>query len=363
MAAGGKKPSRIIIYIVLIVILAFVLVFILVSRNKGTATQQTTNQATQVPVGDMVNIVVTTQSIAQGVVITQDVLTTIPYPRKDLVEGTFFTDMTAVVGKRARYNLDARIPLTSSMVVDVPTASMASFLIPQGMTAYSIPITNDNSVSFAPQVGDHIMIIGCLSLVRLDQSFQTRLPNWTSTILLPGPDPKGGPSTAVMDILTAGAGAVQGRVDIDPNLNQPLYVVPSEAQRPSYSCNTVISDAVVLKVGEFSQTEATAPASGATSTSSTTGTTAGEVVAAPVTPDHITIIVSPQDAVTLTYLRQVGVPLTLALRSAGDLQSINTSSVTMQYVMDQKNIQLPAQLPYGIYPTARDLQLESLSTH
>jgi hypothetical protein len=52
----------------------------------------------------------------------------------------------------------------------------------------------------------------------------------------------------------------------------------------------------------------------------------------------------------------------LALRSAGDLQTINTSSVTMQFVMDQKNIQLPAQLPYGIFPTNRDLLLESLGT-
>jgi pilus assembly protein CpaB len=242
------------------------------------------------------------------------------------------------------------------MIVDVPTGSMTSFLIPQGMTAYSIAIDTENSVSFAPQQGDHVMVIGCLSLVRLDQSFQTRLPNWTSTITLPGPDPKGGPSTAVMTILTAGSPSVEGRVEIDPNLNQPLYVVPSEAQRPSYSCNTVIPDAVVLKVGEFSQEGATVPTTGQTQT--TTGQTE---TTTSTTPDHITLIVSPQDAVTLTYLRQVGVPLSLALRSAGDLQSINTSSVTMQYVMDQKNIQLPAQLPYGIYPTARDLYLESLS--
>jgi hypothetical protein len=34
----------------------------------------------------------------------------------------------------------------------------------------------------------------------------------------------------------------------------------------------------------------------------------------------------------------------------------------MQFVMDQKNIQLPAQLPYGIFPTNRDLDLESLGT-
>ena len=357
MAAGGKKSNRIIIYIVLIVVLAVVLVLVLVSRNKATLTQQVSNQPTPIPVGDMVNIVITTQAITQGVVINQDVLTTIPYPRNQLVEGTFFTDLNSVIGKRARYNLDARVPLTSSMVVDVPTGSMASFLIPAGMTAYSIAIDNNNSVSFAPQVGDHVMVIGCLSLVRLDQSFQTMLPNWTSTITLPGPDPKGGPSTAVMNILTAGGASEQGRVEIDPNLNQPLYVVPSGSQRPSFSCNTVISDAVVLYVGEFPLQGATVPSTDQSQT--TAGGT--PIVTTPTIPDHVTLIVSPQDAVTLEYLRQVGVPLALALRSAGDLQTINTSSVTMQFVMDQKNIQLPAQLPYGIYPTTRDQFLDSLN--
>jgi pilus assembly protein CpaB len=356
MAAGGKKSNRIIIYVVLIIILAVVLVLILVSRNKAP-TQQVTNQPTPVPLGEMVDIIITTQAISQGVVISPDVLTTIPYPRNQLVEGTFFTDINSVVGKRARYNLDARVPLTESMVVDVPTGSMTSFLIPVGMTAYSIAIDKDNSVSFAPQVGDHVMVIACLSLVRLDQTFQSMLPNWTSTITLPGPDPKGGPSTAVMNIVTSGSSQVQGRVEIDPNLNQPLYVVPSGAQRPSYSCNTVIPDAVVLKVGEFSQESATVPTTDQTqTTTSQTGTTT------PTTPDHMTIIVSPQDAVMLTYFDQIGVSVSLALRSAGDLQSINTSSVTMQFVMDQKNIQLPAQLPYGIFPTNRDLDLESLGT-
>ncbi len=359
MAAGGKKSNRIIIYVVLILVLAVVLVLVLVSRNKAP-TQQVSNQPTPVPLGEMVNIVITTQTISQGVVISPDVLTTIPYPRNQLVEGTFFTDINSVVGKRARYNLDARVPLTASMVVDVPTGSMISFLIPAGMTAYSIAIDKDNSVSFAPQVGDHVMVIGCLSLVRLDQSFQTILPNWTSTITLPGPDPKGGPSTAVMNISTSGANSIQGRIDIDPNLNQPLYVVASGAQRPSFSCNTVISDAVILSVGEFPLQGATVPTADQTQSSTSGGNI--PVVATPTLPDHVTIIVSPQDAVTLEYLRQVGVPLALALRSAGDLQTINTSSVTMQFVMDQKNIQLPAQLPYGIFPTNRDLLLESLGT-
>ncbi len=354
MAAGGKKSSRIIIYIVLIVIAAFALIFILVSRNKPATT--TSTEPTPIPISEMINIVITTQSISMGTSITQDVVTMIPYPRSELVEGTFFSDVTEVLGKRARYNLDARVPLTQSMVVDVPTGSMYSFLIPAGMTAYSIPLDFENSVSFAPQVGDHVMIIGCFSLADFDQEFQSLLPNWTAVVTLPGPPADGGPSTASIDIATIGDASKEGRVAIDPNLNQAVYLVPSESQRPRVVCQTVLQDSAILLLGQAPLEGTTLPADEGTTT-----TTVEPISSSNSYPDHVTLIVSPQDAVTLTYLQQMGISLTLALRSAGDLQTITTQSVTLQFVMDQKSIQLPAQLPYGIYPSSRDLYLESLA--
>jgi Flp pilus assembly protein CpaB len=355
MAAGGKKSNRIIIYIVLIVVAAFALIFILISRNKQ-ANPTSTTEPTPIPISEMINIVITTQSISMGTSITQDVVTLIPYPRSELVEGTFFTDITEVVGKRARYNLDARVPLTQSMIVDVPSGSMYSFLIPAGMTAYSIPLNFENSVSFAPQVGDHVMIIGCFSLADFDQEFQSLLPNWTAVVTLPGPPPDGGPSTATIGIATTGDSSKEGRVAIDPNLNQAAYLVPSESQRPRVVCQTVIQDSAVLLLGQAPLEGTTLPVDEGTTTTTIEPNTSSNTY-----PDHVTLIVSPQDAVTLTYLQQMGISLTLALRSAGDLQTITTQSVTLQFVMDQKSIQLPAQLPYGIYPSSRDLYLESLA--
>jgi hypothetical protein len=51
------------------------------------------------------------------------------------------------------------------------------------------------------------------------------------------------------------------------------------------------------------------------------------------------------------------VQLTMALRSAGDLQILSTQPVTLQFVMDQKNIQLPAKLPYGVEPRTEALNI------
>ncbi len=78
----------------------------------------------------------------------------------------------------------------------------------------------------------------------------------------------------------------------------------------------------------------------------------GEVVAPPVVkpPDNITLIVSPQEAVNLTYLIDSGVEISLALRSAGDSTVIDTKTATMQFFLDDYSIPLPAKLPYGLAP-------------
>ena len=67
-------------------------------------------------------------------------------------------------------------------------------------------------------------------------------------------------------------------------------------------------------------------------------------------PDNITLIVSPQEAVNLTYLIDSGVDISLALRSAGDSTVIDTETATIQYFLDDYSIPLPAKLPYGLAP-------------
>jgi hypothetical protein len=64
----------------------------------------------------------------------------------------------------------------------------------------------------------------------------------------------------------------------------------------------------------------------------------------------VTLIVSPQDAVTLNYLILAGGKLNLVMRSAGDSLRSTTEPVTLQFILDQYNIPNPAKLPYGLEP-------------
>jgi pilus assembly protein CpaB len=75
----------------------------------------------------------------------------------------------------------------------------------------------------------------------------------------------------------------------------------------------------------------------------------------PAPPDVITLIVSPQDAVTLNYLIYGGAQLTLVLRNPRDADIVTTEAVTLSYLLDQYNIPIPVKLPYGFEPAVTEL--------
>jgi len=358
MAAGGRRRGMTIILIaVLLIVVVGAIYAYLTIFNKPSGVAQPLAQPT--PSGEMVEIVFTTQAIAKGTQFTEQVLTYVPYPRAELVTGTFITDMNEVIGKRAKYDLEARMAVTQGMIVDQPTGSLASFQIPTGMTAFSVPVTRESFVSYAPQMGDHVMLIGCMMLLDMDTNFQTKLPNYTAIVKAPGANCADENCTGVTvsaNINTSGDPSKQGYAAIDPNLNMATYLVPSEAQRPRLVCQTVIQDATILRVGDFSAELLPKAGENATPDEATQNAQNAAAIAA-ASPDIVSLIVTPQDVVLLNYLLSNKVQITMALRSAGDLQILSTQPVTLQFVMDQKNIQLPAKLPYGVEPRTEALNI------
>jgi pilus assembly protein CpaB len=307
------------------------------------------------PVEDRVDIVVITQNAPRGTVLDETLLGLIPLPR-ELVISSMFTDLAQVVGRQAKFDLDSGIPLTQNMLVDSAAqlssaGSVASLSIPDGLVAKSIPINRLASVSYALRPGDRVVVIASMQFIDLDADYQTRLPNSTglvfgSSISLGGE----GPPRLTAEV--TGGGGPEGRAERSGDLTEEqIYVIPSEAQRPRLVTQIIIPSATVLQVGDFEleetgvvnveQPEVVAPPP------------AGEEAAPPPEeepPDNITLIVTPQEAVNLTYLINSGVDITLALRSAGDSTVIDTQTATIQYFLDNYAIPLPAKLPYGLAP-------------
>lgn len=366
MASGSRRRGRIFIYLALFLVLIVVLAWALLRNNLGGA--PLTNQLAETPAAQaMVNIVVTTQQVAKGTELTDAVLTTIPYPKQNIGSGTFYTNISDVVGKKAKIDLDAKMPITSTLVVDKSGGSIAAFSIPKGMVAVSIPIDRFSSVSYAVQAGDHVNVIITMLLKDLDTNFQTQLPNLTAGVITPGPEAVtssgdiGKPGAVsvfpvhqnlMAEIAGGGPSSLLGRAETDTSLGQPVYVVPSESQRPRMVSQSLLQDVIVLGVGEF-KTEAEIQAAAQPTPTAAPGQQNGNqqqaaAAAPPAPPTVMTLIVTPQDALTLNFLMNNDARLTLALRGAGDDQRVKTEAVTLQYLMDQYNIPVPAKLPYGM---------------
>jgi Flp pilus assembly protein CpaB len=348
MASGGRRRGLVFIVIALVILAVLGVVFFL-SRGASALIPSTQPGAAAVPqVSEkMTTIVITTQKIPRGSVITESVIATLAYPEKDLVAGTFFTDPKAVLNKQAKYDLEARIPITEGMLVTGQVGSYAAFQIPKGYVAVSIPITKLTAVSFAPVVGDHVNIIASMMVIDIDQNSQTRLPNKTGDAVPPRGASETDPGS--LTVTTKGGAGDLGRVDLDPTLNQPVYLVPSESQRPRLVSQMVIQDAIILRVGDFPANEL-AKTSGVEPTPGPAAASGGTEATPVPAPSMMTLIVRPQDAITLNYLLLSSAQISLALRSAGDLDPAAVEAVTLQYLFQTYNIPNPPKTAFGLEP-------------
>lgn len=379
--------GRIFILLALLIILILVAVFVVTQRlnigGPGPATE-----ATPVPVVEEVDVVVTTQRIQRGEEIDEELIQVVSIPRDLLVDG-MVTNPSDATGLRAKFDLDSGIPLTRNMLVETveqlsDAGSVASLLIPPGKVAVSIPINRLSSVSYGLERGDQVNVIVTMPFVDLDADYQSLLPNNTSAVLAPGPVALltiEGEETTESQLVTGneiaplqnlsaqsatgGEVSPQGRVELDPNLGQPFYVVPSEPQRPRLVSQTLIQGAIVLQVGTFPlpgepspedllQQEPTpapeepAPGPAEEEEAAPTG---------PEPPEVITLVVDPQDAVTLNYLIFNKAQLALAMRAAEDDTMVDTEAVTLQFLLDEYNIPVPAKLPFGTEPRIDELTI------
>jgi Flp pilus assembly protein CpaB len=357
-AAARRRNGRIFILLALVLIVLLAAVVLLFRDQLFPQPPQVAEApAEAVPVVELVDIVVLAQPVARDTVLREEMLASVPYPQSEMIAGMFYTDKNAVLNKHTRYDLGQGTPLTPSLLSENPLGSEAAVQIPRGMVAVSIPINRNTSVAFGLKPGDHVNIIGSILLTDLDANFQTRLPNLTAQVIAPGPGGTEAPTTVTMSIVPQAG--VQGRAELDTTLNSAVYVLPGETlQRPRLVSHTLMQDVVVLWLGEFplegSLTQAPTP------TPIPDPEQPAPEPVEPTKPSIITLIVTPQDAVTLNYLMLSKAYISLALRNMNDLDKYPTQAVTLQFLLDQYGIPNPAKLPYGLEPRLDELPVSPL---
>jgi len=310
---------------------------------------------------DRQNVVIAAQDISRGAVIPQNGVMLALFPRDSIIETMITEDLNQVVGKYARMDIARGMPITTGMITTeagdlLGTGSEASISIPPGMTAIAVPMDRLSGVAYALRDGDSVDVIGTMLMVDLDEDFQTILPNSSMILLGNNTAPLTGYACQEVKASDKGLECINpeappfSRVDTEETTGTQLYAKPSESQRPRLVTQRLVENATVLHVGSFTIPGAeTQTGLGSPSTAAGAPPTTPQVVTVKA-PDIVTLIVTPQDALTINWAIKSGVDLVFTLRGPKDDTTTETTSVTLKYLMENYNITLPTRLPYGLQP-------------
>jgi pilus assembly protein CpaB len=354
------RRGRLLILFALIILFGAVAVYLFlggVNRNPPPT------EGTPAVPSDMVEIVIAAQDIARGAEIPPDGVIAAPFPADSVVE-TMLTDVGQAVGRRARMDIARGVPITSNMVTDTPgtllgTGSIASISIPPGMTAIAVPMSRLSGVAYALRDGDSVDVVVAMLMIDIDQEFQSAGPDDTLHFVDSGGTIITGAGCTEVSQTETGISCTNpepppvGRIITDPDTGVQLYAVPAESQRPRLVTQRLVRNATVLHVGTSPLSDKPAPAVVATPEAAAAPSGGAQPAAAATPappPDIVTLIVSPQDALALNWAMKANLDLTLTLRAPGDTQEVDTTSVTLQYLIDNYSIAVPSKLPYGLEP-------------
>lgn len=326
--------------------------------QQPTAGPTSTPQPTAAP---LIDIVVAVQPLARGAIIPPNAVAIRQWPEGSVpIEA--IGSLEDVIGRRARSDIYVEQPILTSMVIEnlsqlSSTGSDLAASIPVGQRAVAVPIDRLTSVAYGIQTGDRVDIIVSLLFVEIDEDFQSILPN-NITVNILSPD---GTLTTIP--------GVDGRVEesfIDTSGNVVSRIAsPREEPRPRLLTQMTIQDALVMGVGDFPadgvlyalqlQPSPTPAQVGGAQQAAAAGTPL-PATQPPPRPDIVTLSVSPQDAVLLTYLIESRIPITFALRSAADNSQVPTTAVTLSYIISNYNITLPQRLDFSTQPAIRSIR-------
>jgi len=333
------RRGRIFLFLILIVVVGLALLYFAYTQFLAGGGPQVT------PERPLTDVYFAAQNIPQGTTITQEMLGTFSIPPENVAEVMFTTgEENALVGQAARFALEQGVIITSSMVGDAPAEIAGpswAVNIPQGMVAAAIPTSRLSLLGYGVDDGAHVNVNACMLFVDVDPAFQAVLPNFTSVLTGTGFIENQLPVLSV-GALSAELPSRQGRVELDPTLQQPFYAVPSEAQRPRLVCQMILQDVVVLKLGNF-ETQTQQP----TDPNATPSPAEAQQQGA---PDIVTLMVNPQDSISLNYFVYSGATLNLTLRNPNDTSRFAAEAATLTSLLTQYNISLPSRLPYATNP-------------
>lgn len=327
--------------------------------------------ATPIP---LTNVVVTKIDLPVGQRLTADVLEIQQRPNDNIAvqAGYIFNDVEDLVGRIIVKDIAEGQAILDSMVALTPRdiASMGSDLslyMDAGNVAIAFPINRYDGVAYAMRPGDSVDVLMSLNFLKLDEEFQTALPNIELRI--------------DQELLLDGApflfeAHTQGRYELIPGINLVASIGPGNQetlagrnevlQVARRATQLTVQQAQVLWVGTWNDPQ---EAERAHEDAVNAAIAAGQPVPTPLpdqlertedNPDVVILSMSAQDALVLKWAMDRGVDIDLVLRAQGDNSVFVTTTVSLPQMVEQGGLTIPVETDFGLEERAEEVDPPSI---
>lgn len=318
---------------------------------------------TPTPLVQYESVVVAIADIPVGQRIRSDLITVERRPSTNVavVAGVTFSDGEAVVGQIAKTAISRGQDILRPMIALNPSdiaalGSDLSLYVDQGKVAVAFPMDAFSGAAYSMRPGDLVDAFMSVTLVDIDQEFQTELPNVAQRV---------NESALSQGQAFLFPPTAQGRLELIPGLNVVGSVAPGVGKEPVPRRVTQLTmqQMEVLWVGSWRDPNESMGQEWDTDAINSTdvqavlqdeGATALVEVPSRLrperTPDLVILSLTSQDALALKWALETGINIDLVLRSQGDSTVFVTTSVSLPQVFEQGVLVPPESGNVGLQP-------------
>jgi Flp pilus assembly protein CpaB len=319
---------------------------------------------TPTPAVQFSGVVVAIANIPVGSQIRSDLIAVEKRPSTNIgiVAGVTFSDPDALVGQIAKTEISRGQEILRPMIALNPSdisalGSDLSLYVDQGKVAVAFPIDQFSGAAFSVRPGDLVDAFMSLTLVDVDQEFQTDLPNVAQRV----------DETALSDGRAfLFPPTAEGRLELIPGLNIVAQITPGEGKDPIPRRVTQLAmqQMEVLWVGTWRDPDISMQQEWLGGVANLTdpaelverGASPEAIYNLPARlrperrPDVIILSLTSQDALALKWALETGISIDLVLRSQGDNTQFVTTSVSLPQVFADGVIVPPELTEQGLHP-------------
>jgi Flp pilus assembly protein CpaB len=319
----------------------------------------------------LVDVVVSLQTVPRGHQMTSDILALDKRPAES-VGSNVITSIDDALELFARTDIYQGETLTfDTLVDDITLLGLESYgpssLIPSGFVAQSVPMDRLRGVAYGLNEGDYVDIMVTFSFRQIDEEFQTYLPNnaafYLEELIEAVEAAGGGTFTETTTIPIIFPLEPIGRFEELPT-GDLAHISPNEEDigpRPIL-VTMIIQNARVVQVGEYRLPGNPAdliptptPEAVAEGDPTPTPPPAVAPTATPAPADVLVVALQPQQQLLLRYAVEVNAQVFFALRGINDGQLYSVENMTLDFLMNRFNLEVPPNLGYSVESTIRQI--------